>query len=53
MSLAIGITKMKWKSTWMLLYLILALALTSAQADKVTDEVDVYVKGSWGPYRVC
>ena len=28
----------------MLVYLILAFALTSAQADKVTDEVDVYVK---------
>jgi D-alanyl-D-alanine carboxypeptidase len=35
---------MKWKSTWILLYLILAFALTPAQADKITDEVDVYVK---------
>src|SRR3989442_3156658 len=35
---------MKWKSTWMLFYLILTLTLTSAKADKLTDEVDVYVK---------
>ena len=44
MSLALGITKMKWKSIWIVLYLMLAFPSTNAQADKVQDDVDAYVK---------
>lgn len=49
MSFTIVTIEMKWKSTvWIstltLTFLILVLASTYAQADKLTDKVDVYVK---------